>query len=99
MIFLNTQTINVISIILIFPMLIFIIFPNNMIPPSIVQKLLSPLGIVLLFIITILFFLFTHILFSCAFLVTVYVLFTRYSSIYNNSRINVNFNLLKQRIS
>ena len=84
----NKIIIDIVCIILTIPMIIFILFPNQLIiSPSYIHKILSPLGIVILFIITIFCFIFTNILFWFLFLVTIYIFISRYSTIYNNNTI------------
>jgi hypothetical protein len=85
----NQTIVNIICAFLSIPFLLYIIFPKLfIIPPYIASKLVSSLGIVVLFCISIFYFLFTHILFACLFVIVVYVVLTRYSNIYNNSSIS-----------
>jgi hypothetical protein len=56
-------------------------------PPYGIQIIVSPLGIALLFIIAIFFFLYAHIFFSCLYLLIIYFFFLKNSNMYNNDSI------------
>ena len=78
--YLKNQTINITCIVVLVSMTIGLFT----IPPYGIQIILSPLGIAIILIIAILFFLYSNIIFLCLFLLIVYVFFLKYSSIYNN---------------
>ena len=62
------------------PFLLFIFFPRLMVPSApLIKALLSPLGIVLLFSISVSLFLFTNLPFACLFIVVIYEILRRYS--------------------
>lgn len=81
--YLKNQTINVTCVVVLFMMTIGLFT----VPPYGIQMILSPLGIAVILLIAILFFLFSNIIFSCLFLLIVYIFFLKYSSIYNNEYI------------
>jgi hypothetical protein len=62
------------------PLFIFIFFPRSIVlSASLVNALLSPLGIVFLFSLSVSLFLFTNLPFACLFIVVIYEILRRYS--------------------
>ena len=74
------SNIDIVTCFLSIPLFLFIFFPKAMmLSHPLSHALMSPLGIVLLFTLSVLFFLFTNIPFSCLFIVAIYEILRRCS--------------------